>query len=218
MTRFTVHSIPGSPFGRTVLLALEEKQADYRLAPMAFGAHRTPEHRALHPFGRIPVLADGDFLLYETQAILRYLDRVLPEPALVPADPRAAARMDQLIGVTDCYVVPQISAPISFPRLIAPRFGLPVDEEAVLAAVPAAENCVAAIAALVGDRPYLAGDALSLADLMLIPHLAYFIQCDEGAAILARHPALTAWIARMDERDSMAVTAPERLMMPAEAA
>ena len=218
MSDIVVYGVLGSPFVRAVQMGLEEKKAAYRVEAVAPKELKSETYLKRHPFGRVPAFEHGDFRLYETQAILRYLDRVLPEPALVPADPRAAARMDQLIGVTDCYVVPQISAPISFPRLIAPRFGLPVDEEAVLAAVPAAENCVAAIAALVGDRPYLAGDALSLADLMLIPHLAYFIQCDEGAAILARHPALTAWIARMDERDSMAVTAPERLMMPAEAA
>ena len=59
MSEFTVHTIPGSPFARAVLATLEEKGASYRLAPMAPGAHKSPEHLARHPFGRVPVLEHG---------------------------------------------------------------------------------------------------------------------------------------------------------------
>jgi glutathione S-transferase len=92
MSEFTVHSVPGSPFGRSVLAALEEKGASYRLAPVAPGTLQSPGHLARHPFGRVPVLEHDGFSLYETQAILRYLDRVLPAPALTPADPKRAAQ------------------------------------------------------------------------------------------------------------------------------
>src|SRR6476646_7732059 len=112
MSEFTVHTIPGSPFARAVLATLEEKGASYRLAPMAPGAHKSPEHLARHPFGRVPVLEHGGFVLYETQAILRYLDRVLPKPALTPADPQLAARMDQLMNINDWYLFRDASAPI----------------------------------------------------------------------------------------------------------
>src|ERR1700761_6164198 len=90
MSEFIVHSVPGSPFGRAVLATLEEKGASYRLAPVAPGTFRSAEHLARHPFGRVPVLEHGSFILYETQAILRYLDRLLPAPALVPSDPESA--------------------------------------------------------------------------------------------------------------------------------
>ena len=218
MARFTVHGIPGSPYVRTVLLMLEEKKADYRLAAMAFGVQKSEEYRQLHPFGRIPVLDDGDFRLYETHAILRYLDRVLPEPALVPDGARQAARVDQLIGITDCYVTRQISAPISFPRLVGPRFGIAADEEAIAAALPEAANAVAVVDALLGQNDYLAGDGLTIADLMMIPHLSYFAQTQEGAGILAAHPALSAWIARMEERDSLKATTWEKVTQLAQAA
>ena len=72
---FIVHSIPGSPFGRAVLAMLEEKGASYRLSPVAPGTFHSPQHLARHPFGRVPVLEHDGFSLYETQAILRYLDR-----------------------------------------------------------------------------------------------------------------------------------------------
>ena len=80
MSDFIVHSIPGSPFGRSVLATLEYKGAAYRLNAVAPGTFRAEPHISRHPFGRVPVLQHGDFMLYEAQAILRYLDRVLPEP------------------------------------------------------------------------------------------------------------------------------------------
>src|SRR6185312_12786820 len=103
MSEFVVHSIPGSPFGRAVLAALEEKGAAYRFAAVPPGPLRSPEHLARHPMGRVPVLEHDGFMLYETQAILRYLDRVLPTPLLTPRDPRAAGRMDQVMNINDWY-------------------------------------------------------------------------------------------------------------------
>ena len=63
MNDIIVHSIPGSPYGRAVLIALEEKKARYRFAAVAPGTLRTPEHLARHPFGLIPVVEIGDFRL-----------------------------------------------------------------------------------------------------------------------------------------------------------
>ena len=53
------------------LVALEEKGAADRIAPVGPGTLRAPAHLALHPFGRVPVIEHGAFRLYETQAILR---------------------------------------------------------------------------------------------------------------------------------------------------
>jgi len=114
MSEFTVHSIPGSPFGRSVLAMLEEKRAPYRLSPLAPGSLKTPEYLALHPFGRVPVLEHNGFRLYETQAILRYLDRVLPEPSLTPPDVKRAARMDQAMNVNDWYLFHDVGNVIIF--------------------------------------------------------------------------------------------------------
>jgi glutathione S-transferase len=213
-----VHGIPGSPYVRSVLLALEEKEADYRFRAMPFGGHKEPGYRALHPFARIPVIQHGDFTLYETHAILRYIDRLIPQPALVPTDIRAEARMDQIISITNSYASTQISGAVSFPRIFAPHFGLPVDEAAIAAALPDARNCLDAIGRLVGEQPYLTGASMTLADLMLIPHLSYYAQCGEGVEMLARHPALVAWIERMEQRPSMAKTSFERVGELAEAA
>jgi glutathione S-transferase len=212
MTDFIVHGVAGSPYVRCALLGLEEKGASWRLAGLAGpGAGRTPEHLARHPFGRIPVLDHGDFRLYETQAILRYLDRIIPDPPLTPTDPRAEARMNQMIGITDWYVMPHISIGITFGRLVAPKFGLPTDEAKIAAAVPLAATCVGEIARLLADQPFLAGDAVSIADLMLAPHMVFLEAAPEGGPLLAPHPNLRAWIERMNERPAMRATTWEQV-------
>jgi glutathione S-transferase len=69
MSEFVVHSMPGSPYGRAVFATLEEKRADYRLAPVTSETAKREPHLSRHPFGRVPVLEHGDLMLYETQAI-----------------------------------------------------------------------------------------------------------------------------------------------------
>src|SRR5215470_10621903 len=139
MSEFVVHTIPGSPFARAVFATLEEKGARYRIAPMAPGSHKSPEHLARHPFGRVPVLEHDGFMLYETAAILRYLDRVLPNPALTPADVKRAARMDQVMNINDWYLFQGVASVIIFHRVIGPRLaGLAPDEVAIAEAMPKA--------------------------------------------------------------------------------
>ena len=121
MSEFIVHGIPGSPYGRAVLIALEEKGARYRFQPVAPGTLRTPEHLALHPFGRVPVLEHRQFRLYETAAILRYLERVLPSPLLVPVGSQTAARVDQLMNINDWYLFQGPGNVIAFQRIVGPK-------------------------------------------------------------------------------------------------
>ena len=218
MSDFVIHGIPGSPFVRAVLMGLEEKGRGWRLQPLAPGASKGPEHLARHPFGRVPAVEHGDFQFYETQAVLRYLERIQPEPSLTPADPRQAARMDQIMGVSDWYLFAHASAPIGFPRVVAPRIGFPADDSKVAEAMPRAEVCVGELARLLGDQPFLAGETLSLADLMVAPQLSLLMECEEGQGLMAPHPALSAWLERMDARPSMLATTWERLEETARAA
>jgi glutathione S-transferase len=215
MSEFVLHGIPGSPYVRAALLGLEEKAADYRLAPLSPPQHKAADYLERQPFGRVPALDHGDFRLYETQAILRYLDRVIPEPRLTPADIRAEARMNQIIGITDAYVMPDISSAIVFQRLIAPQFGMPVDEARFAAALPRAKVCIDELGRLLGDQPYLAGETITIADLLLAAHLAFIPGVEECRAMLAAQPNLQAWLERMNARPSMINTTPEKLMQAA---
>jgi glutathione S-transferase len=219
MSEFVVHSIPGSPFGRSVLATLEEKRVPYRLAPLAPGSLKTPEYLAVHPFGRVPVLEHDGFRLYETQAILRYLDRVLPEPSLTPSDVRRAARMDQAMNVNDWYLFHDVGNVIIFQRVIGPQLmGLTPDEAVIKAAMPKAHAVFDELARLLGAQPYFAGEAVSLADLMLAPAVEFFTIIPEWTVLGAPHGNLVSWIKRMQDRPSMKSTTWKRVAELAQAA
>ena len=208
MTELVVHGIPGSPFLRAVMALLEEKGASYRFQPVAPGDHRSEDYRAMHPFARVPVIQHGDFTLYETQAILRYLDAVLPGAKHQPTDPRAAARMDQLMGISDWYFFPKVAGPIVFQRVIGPALmGMKTDEAVVAAAVPDAALCIATIKDLLGGQTFLTGDSISLADLHLYPQLFLFGLTPEGRSLMDSTP-LAAWMSRMAARPSFQTTLP----------
>jgi glutathione S-transferase len=211
MSEITVYGIPGSPYVRMPLLVCEEKGVSYRLAPLAFGQQREPAHLARHPFGRIPAIEHDGFALYESQAIVRYIDEAFDGPALQPKDPRARARMNQVLNIVDWYVMPSLSAGIGFNRIIAPILGRPVNEEAVAAAIPLARTSLAALEDLLGAQPYFAGEAVTLADLAAVAHLDMVPMSPEGAELIAGSPLL-AWLDRMNARPSVEKTSMRRMM------
>jgi glutathione S-transferase len=219
MSEFIVHAIPGSPFSRSVMAALEEKGASWRLAPVVPGTMRSPEHLARHPFGRVPVLEHDGFSLYETQAILRYLDRTLPTPALSPSDARRLARMDQVMNINDWYLFHGVGNVIVFHRVVGPRvMGLPADQKAIEAAMPKARIVFSELARLLGEQEFFAGDSLSLADLLVAPPISFFTLTPEWKELGAPHSNLVAWLERMEARPSMQATTWERVTELAKAA
>jgi len=219
MNDFIVHTIPGSPYARAVLATLEEKRVPYRIVPVVPGQNRSPAHLARHPFGRVPVVEHGNFQLYETQAILRYIDRCIPAPPLSPQDARSLARMDQLMNINDWYLFQGVANVIVFHRVIGPRvFGLTPDETAVAAAMPKAQQVFAELERLLADQSFFVGDAVSLADLLLAPQLDFFSATPEWQQLTAERPALRSWLERMNRRPSMLQTTWERVASLAQAA
>lgn len=213
----TVYGNPASPYVRSVLIGLEEKGAPYEVARLGFEDVKQRPYLDRHPFGRIPAFEHDGFALYETQAILRYLDVVFPHNSLQPSDARAAARMDQLIGICDWYVFQQIGVPIIFQRFVKPALmgGAP-DERVIADAMPQAQTCMAAIAKL-AQAPFLTGAQMTIADIMLAAHLSMAVNCTpEGKTLIAPHARLSEWLARMQARPSMQKT--DVFKQPAQAA
>jgi glutathione S-transferase len=199
-----------STYVRSCRLALEEKGADYDLVEIdtLSGASRSPEHLARHPFGKVPAFEHDGLALYETDAIVRYVDEALPGTRLQPADVASRARMTQAINVVGSYAYPAIIGHIVIQRLVMPLLGNSSDEDAIAAAIPQAETAVAALEKLVDGNAYLAGDRLSLADLLLIPVYDYFVQIPEGQKILAKAPNLQRWWDKVRTLPSVEKTKP----------
>ena len=127
--------------------------------------------------------------------------------------------MDQIIAVNDWYLFPGVANVIVFHRVISPRvLGGTPDETAIEAAMPQAELVVAELARLLGDQPFIAGDALTLADLHVAPQLAMMAETPEWATLSAQHPNLVAWLARVENRPSFRATTWERVAALGQAA
>jgi glutathione S-transferase len=203
---------PGlSTYVRTVRLVCEEKGAGYELIDIDImqGAHKAPSYLARHPFGRVPAFEHDGFALYETSAITRYLDAVLPGPSLTPADPKGAARMQQVIAVVDSYAYGAMISAIVIQRVVMPMVGGTTDEAVIAAAMPTAEVSLKALEDLLGSQAHLAGETLSLADLHLAPVMAYFTATPEGQALMPSYPALARWWAAVAARPTMVSTQPQ---------
>ena len=208
MARPIVYGPAGSTYVWSVRLALAEKGVAHELVEVGFGAHREEPHLSRHPFGKVPAFEHDGFMLYETQAILRYIDEGFMTSPLQPTDLHQFSRMNQIIGIVDAYAHPSIGMRILFNRMLAPRLGMAADEAAVQAALPQARLCLSEVARLMGSEPYLAGDRISLADLAVIPLFHYFNRLPEGEAAFADNPTLMPWMRRMEERQSFQVTKP----------
>jgi glutathione S-transferase len=197
-------------------MGLEEKGLTYRMDVLGPGALRGVDHEKRHPFRRVPVIDHGDYRLYETQAILRYFDAAYPEPPLQPDEPRAIGRMNQIIGINDWYFFPKVAAVIVFNRIVGPvLLGTTPNETAIADALPLARTCIDELIRLLGPHPFLAGERLTIADLMLAPQLDFFQATKEGRSLLDGTP-LADWLARMNQRPSMLRTQrPENLVAAA---
>jgi glutathione S-transferase len=79
-------------------------------------------------------------------------------------------------------------------------------------AIPNARICIDEISRLLDDQPWPAGEEISLADLLLAPHLSMFALAPEGADILKEHANLNSWLARIEARPSMTATTWDRLL------
>src|SRR5207248_8696703 len=148
MGRPIVYGPAGSTYVWSTRMALAEKGVAHELVEVGFGQHREEPHLSRHPFAKVPAFEHDGLKLYETQAILRYIDEGFPVAPLQSTDLHQFSRMNQIIGIVDAYAGPSIAAGILFNRMLAPRFGLPVEEAALTAALPRALLGVAALSPL----------------------------------------------------------------------
>lgn len=204
----TVYGADYSCYVRIVRLALEEKGVPYRLVPVDIFAEeeRTPDYLARHPFGKIPSFDHDGFLLYEASAISRYVDAAFEGPSLLPRDPKAIARVEQIISVCDSYVYLPLVWDVYVERLEKAGRGEKSDEDRIADGLDKARISLAAITRLMSGETWLTGDDITLADLHLAPMMDFFLMTQEGRRMITGFPALGAWWERMRRRPSMLAT------------
>jgi glutathione S-transferase len=190
----------GSPYAWRVQLVLEEKQIPYEAVLLSFsqGEHKTPEHLARHPHGKVPALADGAVTLYESTPIVEYLDERYPDRPLLPREPanRARVRIEEFEAVLyfgDAFR--------EVGRLV---FFTPPDERDPAAIESARANVRTLLHALEarakGRGTFLLGDTLTRADLAWLPFVE--LAARGGVELDDATPSLRAWRDRMRQRPS----------------
>ena len=162
------------------------------------GAQKAPAFLGLNPNGRVPVLVDGDFVLFESTAIMRYLS-AQQGGALVPESLQARADVDRWLAWQLAHLGPAMSK-VAFERVVKKLTGQGAPDEAAVAAGSAEFAKLSALLdGALGSRDYLAG-TLSLADFALASHYSLAPMC--GLPLTA-YPRVEAWLDRMLARDSM---------------
>jgi len=170
----TFYNASGSPYGWRVWLALEHKGLPYELKMLSFdkGDLKTPEFRALNPRGRVPVIVDDGFALFESAAIVEFLEDKQPgEPRLFSANLRERALQRRRVREADQYVAELLERLVDAVLFTAPEQRSP--ELIAHICTDLGKELTVWEAALIGD--YLAG-TLSAADFTLYPEIALVLR------------------------------------------
>jgi glutathione S-transferase len=204
MTSIKVYGVPPSTFTRAVLMGCHEKGIDYELVPTFPGTVG-----ALNPFGKIPAMTHGELTLFESSAILRYLDQAFAGPKLWPADARAAALVDQWVGAACDSLLN------SAQRYMASRFNfLPVPAEMTKKYLDKTREVLPIFNRQLGKTKYIASEGLTAADLVAAPPFFYFPEIAELRGILDAQPNCRRWMDDIAARPSFAATVTPPEMKP----
>jgi glutathione S-transferase len=211
---------PGSICTNRVVFALAEKsvEPEFVVVDLAKGEHKVPAHLARHPFGMLPVLEDGDVSLYESRAIIRYLDDKLPGTRLTPRGPASRAAMEQWISVEQSYASPPVGEIVK-QKFLVPAQGGEIDVDALDRAKHGISSALDVIGKTLDGCPYLAGQMFSLADLSLAPVIMMLFVTGDGGLVLKR-PSVSAWWDRVSARPAWqrVLAGPVRAASPGDAA
>jgi glutathione S-transferase len=187
-----------SPNARKVRLLCAELGINVdKVAPdFRKGELRTPEFLALNPNGKIPVIEDDGFVIWESGAILKYLAKKRPEAGLIPLDPKGLAKLDQWMFWWSAHVEPAFLT-IVVEKLVKPFLGQPGNDEKLIGEataqlgrfLPVLENEAR-------NRNFLLGE-LCVFDFQAAP----WLETASAMGIdMEPYPNLRAWLERMQQK------------------
>jgi len=196
----------GSPFAWRVMLTLEVKGLSYesKLLEFSKGDHKAPAYLKLNPRGKVPTLKDGDFVLYESLAIMSYLDRKYPDPPLFGKTPEETGLIWRELAESESYVISagdKIVRPIFFGK------GLEKVEEIQEAAQTLRNELKLMDDRLAGSQ-WLVGSNISAADIGVFPLIQLILRAASKDAarplnlgflpLAQRFPNIARWVQRIE--------------------
>ena len=209
----------GSPFAWRVMLTLEVKGLEYesKLLEFSKGDHKTPAYLKLNPRGKVPSLKDGDFVLYESLAIMSYIDRKYPDPPLFGKTPEETGLIWRWLAECESYVVS------AGDKLVRPIFfgqGLERVEE-IQQGVQTLRDEFKRLDERLARSQWLVGDKLSAADIGIFPITQLVLRAASKEAaqpfnlgflpLEQRFPNIARWLQRIEALPNYQRTYPPHL-------
>jgi glutathione S-transferase len=204
MAELEIIGVPFSNYVRSVRMLCEEKGVGYSLTP---ARPHAPEVTAISPTGQIPVMRHGDVALFESNAIATYIDMAFPGPRFIPDDPAGAARVQAWVSVGNLRFDRWMMREFVVPTVFADKEKGP-DLARTNAALPEIAKVLDLFEGQLAKSSHLAGEALTWADMNVLPMLDLMRNFPATQAILAAHPKVAAHVERLTQRPSFTSTAP----------
>lgn len=202
--------ISGSPNAWRAMLTLEYKNIPYTSHRLDFakGENRTPEYLTMNPRGKVPTLRDGETVIHESIAIMAFLERAHPEKPVFGTTPAETGLIWQRILEMVNFTRDPIEDGVIRPLI---RGKAKDDADAIRAAASDAADSLGWVEDALSLSPYLAGDALSAADIAAVTTISFLARAGKRADAIElglgfdrlsfNYPAIAAWLGRMTEMD-----------------
>ncbi|HET9108249.1 MAG TPA: glutathione S-transferase family protein [Steroidobacteraceae bacterium] len=196
----------GSPYAWRVLLALEHKRLPYTSHLLQFSKqeHKSPQLLQMNPRGRVPVLRDGDYVCFESLAILYYLDLKYPDPPIFGHSPEEAGTIMRVICEYQAYIEPHLE------KITGAVFSRAADlrGDEITRAMHAAASEARTIEARLSKSDWVVGETYSAVDMVIFPGfqlLKRALERPEAKELASRfmpveinYPAVGRWVARIE--------------------
>ncbi len=198
MAAIKLYDFASSPNCQRVKVVLAEKKLPFETVPVDLrkGDQKKADFLKLNPYGKVPVIIDGNTVLCESCVINEYLEEKYPEPPLMPKEPAQKAKIRILID----YGMAHFDAPYQKLRQEIMKDAKEKSQEVIEGAKKDLKNLLQRFEREIGDQPYLAGE-FSLLDADLFPRFMRL----EGFGVLPDPalPRLGQWLERIKQRPSV---------------
>lgn len=193
-----IYGFPMSSRANKVLMCANKLDLEYEYLPLNIpgGEHKTPEYLEINPVGKVPAIVDGDFSLFESNSILKYLCEK-HDSDLYPKDLQSRSLVDQWCDFICQHLGIQISR-VAYNKLFAEKMGDEKDERAMAEGYRFINKFLSVVEGQLNKTKYLAGDKLSLADLTL---LAEIDPCEMIEVDLKKYPKVHALVQQLRSED-----------------
>lgn len=212
----------GSPYSWRVLLALEHKRLAYTSHQLRFSKqeHQAPQILALNFRGRVPILKDGDYVVFESLAVLYYLDEKYPELPIFGRTPEEAGVIMRVICEYEHYAEADVMQIVH--AFFEHRYA--GQEEDLARSMHVVGREARSIEARLAKSDWVVGESFSAADMVIFPGIQTLLHAlrkpeahDLASRFLpleANYPAIGRWLARVEALPGYARTYPPHWREP----